>query len=103
MQPVFNEDAAMVALAKLEANGYYQPIGGSVDRMYEVAAEVAEDMTKQLAPAQESLSSSDLEYEADDRFVSGRNFRNQSTEAEMDIAPVTENAALVEENDTITA
>ena len=51
VQPVFNEDAAMKALAKLEANGYYQPIGGSVDRMYEIAAEVAEDMTKQIAPA----------------------------------------------------
>ena len=50
VQPVFNEDAAMVALAKLEANGYYQPIGGSVDRMYEIAAEVAENMTKQVAP-----------------------------------------------------
>ena len=56
VQPIFNEDAAMVALAKLEANGYYQPIGGSVDRMYEIAAEVAEDMTKQLAPVQHSLS-----------------------------------------------
>ena len=48
VQPVFNEDAAMVALAKLEANGYYQPIGGSVDRMYEIAAEVAENMTDTL-------------------------------------------------------
>ena len=56
VQPIFNEDAAMVALAKLEANGYYQPIGGSVDRMYEIAAEVADDMTKQLAPVQHSLS-----------------------------------------------
>ena len=51
VQPVFNEEAAMVALAKLESNGYYQPIGGSVDRMYEIAAEVAEDMQQSLAPA----------------------------------------------------
>lgn len=57
VQPVFNEEAAMKALAKLEANGYYQPIGGSVDRMYEIAAEVAEDMTQQLAPA---MSVSDI-------------------------------------------
>ena len=56
VQPVFNEDAAMKALAKLEANGYYQPIGGSVDRMYEIAAEVAEEMGKEIAPAQYSLS-----------------------------------------------
>lgn len=56
VQPVFNEDAAMVALAKLEANGYYQPIGGSVDRMYEIASEVAEDMTKNIAPTKYSMS-----------------------------------------------
>lgn len=48
VQPVFNEEAAMKALAKLETNGYYQPIGGSVDRMYEIASEVAEDMSKRL-------------------------------------------------------
>ena len=51
VQPVFNEEAAMATLAKLEANGYYQPIGGTVDRMYEIAAEVAENMTHELAPA----------------------------------------------------
>jgi hypothetical protein len=58
VQPVFNEDVAMKALAKLEANGYYQPIGGSVDRMYEIASEVAENMTKQLAPDKYSVSDS---------------------------------------------
>ena len=91
VQPVFNEDAAMVALAKLEANGYYQPIGGSVDKMYEIASEVAEDMKKQLAPTtQYSLSRSDAEYEADDRFVTGENFRvRQNAEA---IAPVQKTA-----------
>ena len=57
VQPVFNEEAANTALAKLEANGYYQPIGGSVDRMYEIAGEVAEEMTKETAPVQYSLSS----------------------------------------------
>ena len=50
VQPVFNEEAAMKALAKLEANGYYQPVGGSVERMYEIAAEVAENMNRELAP-----------------------------------------------------
>ena len=44
VKPIFNEDAAMRVMAKLEANGYYQPIGGSVERMYEIAADVAEDM-----------------------------------------------------------
>lgn len=64
VQPVFDEDAAMRALAKLEANGYYQPIGGSVDRMYEIAAEVAEDMRKEIAPVM-SLSGQE---QTDDPF-----------------------------------
>ena len=42
VQPVFDEDAANESLAKLEANGYYRPVGDTVDRMYEIAAEVAE-------------------------------------------------------------
>lgn len=42
VQPVFNMDSAMESLAKLEAHGYYTPIGGSIDRMYEIAAEVGE-------------------------------------------------------------
>lgn len=67
VQPVFNEDAAMVALAKLEANGYYQPIGGSVDRMYEIASEVAEDMTKNIAPTKYSMSkATDFPNDAED-------------------------------------
>lgn len=86
VQPIFNEDAAMTALAKLEVNGYYQPIGGSVDRMYEIAAEVAEDMKNQLAPVQNSLSIADASYEADERFVTGENFRMKQKPA--DIAPV---------------
>jgi len=56
VQPIFNEEAANTALAKLEANGYYQPIGGSVDRMYEIAGEVAEAMTQDIAPTRYSLS-----------------------------------------------
>ena len=90
VQPVFNEDAAMVSLAKLEANGYYQPIGGSVDRMYEIAAEVAEDMTKQLAPvSQHSLSDSNSELtKYGDSATLGEEVLYQNEE----IAPVAENA-----------
>lgn len=84
VQPVFNEEAAMKALAKLEANGYYQPIGGSVERMYEIAAEVAEDMAQELAPAM-SLSNNGEQT----------NYGNYSTPAnelrlEQEIAPVAE-------------
>ena len=42
VQPKFNQVAADESLAKLEANGYYQPIGGTVDRMYEIASEIAD-------------------------------------------------------------
>ena len=42
VQPKFNQEAADESLAKLEANGYYQPIGGTVDRMYEIASEIAD-------------------------------------------------------------
>lgn len=64
VQPVFNEDAAMRALAKLEANGYYQPVGGSVDRMYEIAAEVGEQLSSR--PAQMySISDDDYDYDYD--------------------------------------
>ena len=48
VQPVFNEDAINDTLARLKVNGYYQPVGGSVERMYEIAAQVAENMTKDL-------------------------------------------------------
>ena len=65
VQPVFNEEAANEALAKLEANGYYQPIGGSVDRMYEIAGEVAEAMTQELAPTQFSLSEDSVDSYSD--------------------------------------
>lgn len=44
VSPVFDMDAARESLAKLEANGYYTPIGGSVDRMYEIASEVGENI-----------------------------------------------------------
>lgn len=42
VQPVFDETAINESLAKLSTDGYYRPIGGTVDRMYEIAAEVAE-------------------------------------------------------------
>mgnify|MGYP003307668622 CR=1 FL=1 len=44
VQPVFDMEAAKESLAKLEANGYYTPIGGSVDAMYEHAGEIGEDI-----------------------------------------------------------
>ena len=44
VQPIFDETAANESLAKLEANGYYQPIGGTVDRMYEIATDIADDI-----------------------------------------------------------
>lgn len=84
VQPVFNEDAAMVALAKLEANGYYQPIGGSVDRMYEIAGEVADAMTNQLAPA---MSLSDV----------GEQHTSDSLSALRLDAPVAENSTVQQE------
>lgn len=44
VQPVFDMDAVKESLAKLETDGYYQPISGTVDRMYEIAARMAEDL-----------------------------------------------------------
>jgi hypothetical protein len=41
VQPVFDYAAATESLAKLETDGYYKPIGDTVERMYEIAAEVA--------------------------------------------------------------
>ena len=88
VQPAFNEEAAMKALAKLEANGYYQPIGGSVDRMYEIAAEVAEDMTNQLAPAM-SVSDIGEQHKQYGRY----NVYAKDMLLNKGIAPVAENAA----------
>ena len=64
VQPIFNEDAINRTLAKLEAEGYYTPIGGSVDRMYEIAGEVADAMTNELAPAM-SLSNAGEQHTSD--------------------------------------
>ena len=44
VQPVFDMDAARDSLAKLQANGYYTPIGGDVDTLYEIASKVGEDI-----------------------------------------------------------
>ena len=99
VQPVFNEEAIDRTLAKLEANGYYQPIGGSVERMYEIAAEVAEGMTQELAPAM-SISDIGQEQKRYGRWnVYGKDIRYTP-----DIAPVaeTKNAAEVAKNDTST-
>lgn len=67
VQPIFNEEAANVALAKLEANGYYQPIGGSVDRMYEIAGEVAEAMTQDIGP----VAKPKVQYSLDIEYADG--------------------------------
>ena len=91
VQPTFNEDAAMVALAKLEANGYYQPIGGSVDRMYEIAGEVAETMTKELAPSM-SLSNTGEQHTSDSLSA----LRLETD----DVAPVAEKSSVVAEKAT---
>lgn len=43
VQPIFNEAAAKSALKDMEREGgYYQPIGGSVDRMMEIAGDLAD-------------------------------------------------------------
>ena len=44
VQPIFDMDAATESLAKLEADGYYKPIGDTVERMYEIAADVAAEI-----------------------------------------------------------
>lgn len=90
VQPIFNEDAANSALSKLEANGYYQPIGGSVDRMYEIAAEVAEGMTQELAPA---MSISDEGQQHKDTG----GYQYYSHIPGEDIAPVQEDIAPIAE------
>lgn len=80
VQPIFNEDASMKALAKLEANGYYQPVGGSVDRMYEIAAEVADKMQSDIAPTQYRI--------ADD--IPTKSYGHQYYAKDLMLAPTTE-------------
>lgn len=77
VQPVFNEDAINTALSKLEANGYYQPVGGSVDRMYEIAAEVAENMSKDIAPLSGTEDQLSLSDGAEQRNYGNYNYRLQ--------------------------
>ena len=103
VQPVFNEDAINTALAKLEANGYYQPVGGSVDRMYEIAAEVAENMTSQLAPVQHSLSTDgDAQMVGRGTYWNDVRLRNPSdlgfNPLGDDIAPIGENVQNTAQN-----
>jgi hypothetical protein len=91
VQPVFNEEAAMVALAKLEANGYYQPVGGSVDRMYEIAADVAEDMQSQLAPAMSLSEIGEQPRRYGDRATLGKDVAYAPIQ---EAAPIAENATV---------
>lgn len=91
VQPIFNEDASMKALAKLEVNGYYQPVGGSVDRMYEIAAEVADKMQSELTPAQNRI--------ADDAYTS-KEYGNHIYAKDVALAPVGENST-IEENSSV--
>jgi hypothetical protein len=95
VQPVFNEEAAMKALAKLEANGYYQPIGGSVDRMYEIAAEVAEGMTKELAPVA-SLSTEGEQTNYGKYSTPANELRYEAPV--QNVAPVVENSVTKDSN-----
>jgi hypothetical protein len=56
VQPVFDYTAATESLAKLETDGYYKPIGDTVERMYEIAAEFA----NKLEP--EPVELADVQY-----------------------------------------
>ena len=87
VQPVFNEDAAMRSLAKLEANGFYQPIGGSVDRMYEIAGEVAENMKRDLAPTMSLSNTGEAAKQYGNYNVYGKDI---ALEDAPDVAPVAE-------------
>ena len=91
VQPVFNEEAIDTVLAKLKANGYYQPVGGSVERMYEIAAQVAENMGDDLKAVDTSKSgwAQDLpaRYSLDDAEVDVDDAKEQLVEALQGIAP----------------
>ena len=106
VQPVFGEEAISRVLAKLKADGYYQPVGGSVDRMYEIAAQVAENMPGDLQsvdtskagwvkdlPIRHSISENDEAQRSNIGYgVYGNNIgiRN-SLDPFADIAPIGEN------------
>ena len=98
VQPVFSEDAAMVALAKLEANGYYQPIGGSVDRMYEIAAEVAEDMTQELAPAMSLSEIGEQPKQYGSYNVYGKDIALETVQKDIAPTEIAEETAKTEQN-----
>ena len=91
VQPIFNEEAIDTVLAKLKANGYYQPVGGSVERMYEIAAQVAENMGDDLKAVDTSKSgwAQDLpaRYSLDDAEVDVDEAKEQLVEALQGIAP----------------
>ncbi len=95
VQPKFNEDAIKRTLARLETEGYYQPIGGSVDRMYELAAGVADNMANQFAPTKNSLSYAGEQPFAQGNFrVSGKDARIQKPAVEAPVAPVADEAPM---------
>lgn len=55
VQPVFNVDAAKSALNDMmREGGYYQPIGGTVDRMWEIAQEMADNINKSVRFSRET-------------------------------------------------
>lgn len=82
VQPIFNEDAINRTLARLASEGYYTPIGGSVERMYEIAGEVAENMPQQTASA---MSLSNVGETQNGRLPASKDLL-----LEQDIAPVAE-------------
>lgn len=45
VQPIFDMEAVDVALGQLELDGYYTPIGGTVDRMEQIALGLTDDIS----------------------------------------------------------
>ena len=54
VQPVFDVDAAKESLAKMEATGYYTPIGGDMDTMYEIAGKLGDEIMGGAAEGQKN-------------------------------------------------
>lgn len=64
VQPVFNQRAAEAALADMRREGgYFQPIGGSVDRMVDIALEISEKLqNRQLQDGQKKNAREGVRY-----------------------------------------
>ena len=74
VQPVFDQRAAEISLQDMRnQGGYFQPIGGSVDRMMEIAMEISGKLQDgQKNNAQEGVRFSQREFAADaKRFSEG--------------------------------